>query len=234
MYQSRTSTDGERFFVGGWDNMFRCIHAESGNELWAKRLGRSARSDVFSAFAPAIVTPATGDGKVFISTNDGVLHALKISDGEELWRVDWKRMGYSSPLHVNGKVFAALSDEGKVFCVDADPKIQPATTQPTTGPSSAPIPVNIAELTWQGETGSVIYDSSFAYGAGQVYIGSVAGIVSAFDAATGQRVWQYRMGSGHLLGSPVADEERVYMGSMSGKVIALPAKPPAPAAASAK
>ncbi len=226
MYQARTGTDGERFFVGGWDNMFRCIDAASGNELWAKRLGKSARSDVFSAYAPAITTPAVGNGRVYISTNDGVLHALNISDGSEVWRVDWKRMGYSSPLHVDGKVFAALSDEGKVFRVNANPQTSAATTLPTTGPSKDPVPVNLAELAWQAETGSVIYDSSFAYGGGgYVYIGSVSGVLSAFDAGTGRRVWQYRLGTGHLLGSPVADDERVYMGSMSGKVVALPAKP---------
>ena len=42
------------------------------------------------------------------------------------------------------------------------------------------------------------------------------------NAADGKLAWQYRMGPGHLLGSPAADAERVYMGSMSGKVIAMP------------
>jgi outer membrane protein assembly factor BamB len=29
MYQSKVATDGERFFVGGWDNRFRCIDARA-------------------------------------------------------------------------------------------------------------------------------------------------------------------------------------------------------------
>ena len=208
MFQSKTATDGERFFVGGWDNYFRCIDAKSGNEKWAIALGRKQRFPNFSAFAPAITAPAVGAGKVFVSTNDGILHALKVENGEEVWHVDWKKMGYSSPLFHEGRVYCALSDEGKVFCVDAD-----------TG-----------DFQWTSETGAVIYDSSFCYGGGHVFIGNVNGTLNALDAADGKIAWQYRMGPGHLLGSPAADAEKVYMGSMSGKVIAVAINgaPPAP------
>ena len=207
MFQSKTATDGEHFFVGGWDNYFRCIDAKSGDELWSKALGRKQRFDNFSAFAPAITSPAVGNGKVFVSTNDGILHALKIENGDEVWNVDWKKMGYSSPLFHDGRVYGALSDEGKVFCVDAD-----------TG-----------DFKWTAETGAVIYDSSFCFGGdkaggGNVFIGNVNGTLNSINAADGKIEWQYRMGPGHLLGSPAADAEKVYMGSMSGKVIAMPIK----------
>ena len=209
---TKTATDGERFFVGGWDNYFRCIEAKSGNELWAIPLGRKQRFANFSAFAPAITAPAVGNGKVFVSTNDGILHALKIENGEEVWQVDWKKMGYSSPLFHEGRVYAALSDEGKVFCVNAD-----------TG-----------DFVWTTETGAVIYDSSFCFGGGNVFIGNVNGTLNAINAADGKLAWQYRMGPGHLLGSPAADAERVYMGSMSGKVIAMPIKSAQPAGTAAR
>ncbi|HWP39341.1 MAG TPA: PQQ-binding-like beta-propeller repeat protein, partial [Tepidisphaeraceae bacterium] len=200
MYQSKTGTDGQRFFVGGWDNRFRCIDATSGQELWALKLGKSARSDVFSAYAPAIASPAVGDGKVFVSTNDGILHAIQVSSGEELWRIDWAKMGYSSPLYDRGRVYCALGDEGKVFCADA------ATGQ----------------ILWQNDAGSVIYDSSFCLGGGNVFIATVSGVVCAFDAQSGARRWQYRLAPGHVLASPVADDQRVYIGSMNGNVTALP------------
>jgi hypothetical protein len=212
MFQSKTATDGERFFVGGWDNYFRCIEAKSGDELWAIPLGRKQRFDNFSAFAPAITAPAVGNDKVFVSTNDGILHALNIKDGSEAWHVDWKKMGYSSPLFHEGRVYCALSDEGKVFCVDA----------------------NTGEFKWTTETGAVIYDSSFCFGGGSVFIGNVNGTLNAINAADGKLAWQYRMGPGHLLGSPAADAERVYMGSMSGKVIAMPIRATQAAAAAAR
>src|SRR5688500_9249062 len=98
MFESETATDGEHLFVRRWYHFFRCIDAKSGNDVWAIPLGRKQRFENFSAFAPAITAPAVGNGKVFVSTNDGILHALNITDGGEVWHVDWKRMGYSSPL----------------------------------------------------------------------------------------------------------------------------------------
>ncbi len=200
MFQSKTATDGQRFFVGGWDNFFRCIDAKSGQEIWSKELGRKQNYKNFSAFSPAITSPAVGDGKVFVSTNDGILHGLKIENGDEVWRVDWKKMGYSSPLYRDGRVYAALSDEGKAFCVDA----------------------NTGEFKWTAETGAVIYDSSFCFGGGNVFIANVNGTINSINADSGKIEWQYRMPPGHLLGSPVADDDRVYMGSMNGLMIALP------------
>ncbi len=202
MYQSKPATDGTHFFVGGWDNRFRCIDARTGRETWALKLGKAAKSDSFSAFAPAITSPAFGSGKVFVSTNDGILHALNIDEGTEIWRVDWKNMGYSSPLYRDGRVYCALSDKGKVFCVNAD-----------TG-----------EFSWQADTGSEIYDSSFCYGGGNVFIGNVNGTLNAIRANDGKVQWQYRLGPGHVLASPAADEKFVYISSMSGKVTALPVR----------
>jgi outer membrane protein assembly factor BamB len=202
MYQSKPATDGPTFFVGGWDNVFRAIDAISGEELWKVELGKKQKP-VFSAFAPAITAPAVGDGLVFVSTNDGILHALSTKDGTEAWKFDQKKMGYSSPLYHEGRVYFALSDEGKTFCCDA----------------------KTGELKWTCDTGSVIYDSSFTFGGGHVFIGNVNGVVNAIDAETGKLSWQYRMAPGHLLGSPVADDSHVFMGSMSGEVIALPITP---------
>jgi outer membrane protein assembly factor BamB len=117
-------------------------------------------------------------------------------------------MGYSSPCYHDGRVYGALSDEGKVFCVDA-----------ATG-----------EFKWKADTGSAIYDSSFCWGGGHVFIGCVNGTLNNLDAQNGKIEWQYRLGPGHLLGSPTADDEKVYMGSMSGKVVALPIRANQPTA----
>jgi outer membrane protein assembly factor BamB/3',5'-cyclic AMP phosphodiesterase CpdA len=206
MYQSKTATDGVTFFVGGWDNTFRAIDAATGKENWKLELGKKQKP-LFSAFSPAITAPAVGDGHVYVSTNDGILHALQVADGKETWKFDQKKMGYSSPLLHEDRVYVALSDEGKTFCLDA----------------------KSGELKWTCDTGSVVYDSSFAFGGGgaqdgHVFIGNVNGTVNAIHADSGKRAWQYRMAPGHLLGSPVADDQTVYMGSMSGEVIALPIK----------
>jgi outer membrane protein assembly factor BamB len=205
LFQSKAATDGRQFFVGGWDNYFRCIDAATGREEWKVFLGREQRMlPQFSAFAPAIASPAVASdlGLVFVSTNDGILHALRTSDGSSAWTIDRKKMGYSSPLYRDGVVYGCLSDESRVFAVDA-----------TTG-----------AMRWETETGRVVYDSSFAWVDGQVVIGAVDGTVLAFDAETGAARWQYRLDHGHLLASPAADDSYVYIASMLGRVVAIPAR----------
>ena len=78
------------------------------------------------------------------------------------------------------------------------------------------------KLDWTCGTGSEIYDSSFAWGGGNVFIGCVNGVFSAIDAKAGKLEWQYRLGPGHVLDSPATDDKSVYISSMSGKVTALP------------
>ena len=85
---------------------------------------------------------------------------------------------------------------------------------------------NSGEMALSGrscDTGSVIYDSSFAFAGGNVFIGCVSGQFNAIDAATGKIVWKYRLAPGHLLASPATDEKNVYIGTMSGQIVALPA-----------
>ncbi|MCY2953309.1 MAG: PQQ-binding-like beta-propeller repeat protein [Planctomycetota bacterium] len=198
MVQSTVATDAERFFVGGWDNTLRCLDASTGRQLWAKKFGRSMY------YSPAIASPAVGGGKVFVTSNDGVLHAVNIASGEVAWEFDGKRVGYSGPLYHEGRIYLAIGDGGRVYCFEAES----------------------GQTVWESSAGSVIYDSSFAFGGGNVFIGAVNGTVSAFAAKNGVLQWQYSLGPGHLLASPAADERRVYIGSMNGRVTALPVAAP--------
>ena len=202
MFQSKTATDGEHFFVGGWDNHFRCINATSGNVAWDLQLGRKQALPGFSAFAPSITNPCVGDGRVFVSTNDGIFHSINIADGTEAWKIDRKNMGYSSPCFHDGKVFFALSDKGDTYFANA-----------STG-----------DLLWQRNVGGVIYDGGFCFGGGNVFVGCVDGVFNAINATTGEIAWKYSLGPGHLLATGDSDDEHVYIGSMNGKVFALPTR----------
>ncbi|MDB5322041.1 MAG: WD40-like repeat [Phycisphaerales bacterium] len=202
MYQSNTATDGERFFVGGWDNTFRAIDAATGKVAWERRIGKDKNGKIQFYYSPAISSPAVGEGKVFVTTNDGVLHAFDTVSGEVAWEFDGKRVGYSSPLFHEGKVYCAIGDERKVFCWDAKDGTK----------------------IWESKVIGVIYDSSFVFAGGRVFIGSVDGAFNAIEADTGKVAWRYRLGMGHVFASPAADGERVYIGSLSGRVTALPVK----------
>jgi outer membrane protein assembly factor BamB len=202
MYQSNTATDGQRFFVGGWDNTFRAIDAATGKIAWEKRIGYDKNGRISFYYSPAISSPAVGDGKVFVTTNDGVLHAFDAATGNVAWEFDGKKVGYSSPCYHDGKVYCAIGDQGHVFCWNA-----------TDG-----------KKLWQSQVLGVIYDSSFTFAAGRVFIGTVEGTFNAIEADTGKVIWSYRLGPGHVFASPAADEQRVYIASLGGRVTALPVK----------
>jgi outer membrane protein assembly factor BamB/3',5'-cyclic AMP phosphodiesterase CpdA len=204
MYQSQSATDGERFFVGGWDNQFRCLDARTGAELWRQPFGKHRESGKYLFyFAPAIGSPTVGGNAVFITSNDGMLHALDPATGNLLWEVDGPSLGYSGPFYANGRIYnASLTDTGRVFCFDAKD----------------------GKKAWETPTGSVIYDSSCVLAGGKVFVGCVNSLFSCLDAGAGKLLWQYRLPPGHLLASPAADADRVYIGSLSGDVFAFPVK----------
>ncbi|MES2459569.1 MAG: PQQ-binding-like beta-propeller repeat protein, partial [Armatimonadota bacterium] len=178
LYQSAAITDGTRFYLGGWDNKFRCLDAKTGTPIWTNTFGRSFY------YAPAIGSPTLGDGKVFVTSNDGLLHAMDAVSGKVLWETEAMSLGYSGPLFQNGKIYnASLTGTGLVRAFDAE-----------TGAKQ-----------WETPTGSVIYDSSCAAVNGTVFVGSVNGIFSAIRQSDGALLWQYRLGPGHLLASPVTD-----------------------------
>jgi outer membrane protein assembly factor BamB len=198
LYQSRPATDGKRFFVGGWDNFVRCLDAATGKEIWKTRLGR------LFYFAPAIGDPSLNSehSLLYISSNDGALHALDAQTGATRWSVPGPSLGYSGPLFLDGSVYnASLTDTGRVFAFDA------VTGAPR----------------WEATTGSVIYDSSCCAAGDDICVGSVDGTFSRIRPGDGEIVYQYHLAPGHLLASPAADAGRVYIGTLSGDVTAFAA-----------
>lgn len=199
LFQSKAATDGARFYVGGWDNFFRALDVKTGREVWKNKFGSSFY------FAPAIASPTVGGGRVYVSSNDGLLHAMDATTGKIVWETPALKLGYSSPLFANGRIYnASLTEDattgaGIVYCFDA-----------VTG-----------ETLWSEPTGSVIYDSSCALGNGNVYVASVDGTFSALTASDGFIAWQVRLAPGHVFSSPATDAERVYIGSMNGTVSAF-------------
>ncbi|MBC8139611.1 MAG: PQQ-binding-like beta-propeller repeat protein, partial [Fibrella sp.] len=189
LYQSAAITDGTRFYLGGWDNQFRCFDAQTGTPVWANKFGRSFY------YSPAIGSPTLGDGKVYVTSNDGLLHAMDAETGKILWETRPASLGYSGPLLENGTIYnASLTGLGFVYAFDA-----------ATGKQK-----------WVSPTGSVIYDSSCAAANGTVFVGSVSGVFSALRQSDGGLLWQYQLGPGHLLASPVTDDARVYIANMDG------------------
>ena len=78
-----------------------------------------------------------------------------------------------------------------------------------------------SHVAWRVPTGGP-YVSSLIHYQGVIYMSGENGILSAVDAATGQRLWQERVG-GVFTASPIAGDDKVYFVSETGETVVLKA-----------
>lgn len=81
--------------------------------------------------------------------------------------------------------------------------------------------ITASHVAWRVPTGGP-YVSSLIHYQGVIYMSGENGILSAVDAATGQRLWQERVG-GVFTASPIAGDGKVYFVSETGETIVLKA-----------
>jgi len=207
-FQSRVATAGNRFILGGWDNTLYCVDADTGTAAWRVQMGRTngGRGNLSFYYSPAIASPAVAQGCVYVCTNDGVLHALNLSDGSERWiaraPAGGDTLGYSSPLAGGGRVYVGgLGEKGQGDCYAFD--------------------AASGELIWRCSTGADNYDSSPAMVGRLIAIGSVQGRVTWIEPRTGAIVCAFQTRPGYSFSSPVGDGARTFIGSMNGSVTAV-------------
>jgi outer membrane protein assembly factor BamB len=78
-----------------------------------------------------------------------------------------------------------------------------------------------SHVAWRVPTGAP-YVSSLVLYDGLLYMGGENGVVSAIDAANGQRLWQERIG-GVFTASPIAGDGKIYFVGESGETVVLKA-----------
>ena len=84
--------------------------------------------------------------------------------------------------------------------------------------------LNASKLAWRADRGSPYTGTPLAYD-GIVYVCTDNGILSAYDAKTGARIYQNRVGPGAngFSASPVAAGGRIYLASEDGAVFVVQA-----------
>ena len=198
--QSRIVPVRGMFIAGCWDNHVYALDARTGALRWKQKFGRSFY------YAPAIGSPATDGVRVVVPSNDGVLHAMRVNNGEVLWELSsasGNSFGYPSPLLKNGVVYCgALGNRGLVYAVD----------------------IRTGQTRWVAETGRVMYDSGCALAQGAIFTASVDGVVYWIEESSGRILQSYQLAEGHVFCVPDTDGERFVIGSLNGMVYAFPAR----------
>ncbi|MCB0878164.1 MAG: PQQ-like beta-propeller repeat protein [Thermoleophilia bacterium] len=161
--------------------------------LWRRRTAKTYDS-----------TPAINGRRMFVgSYAPGDVQALERMTGRRLWRLRTGGHVESSPVVVDGLVYAASSDR-RVYAIDEE-----------TG-----------KVRWAFRTGAEIKDSPSVAG-GRVYVGNYAAEVFALDARTGKVRW--RRGLGGVRGDRIYSSIAVagntaYFATVRGDVYALDAR----------
>jgi len=157
-------------------------------QLWATAVDGAVYSDLIAA-----------SGLVYVTTENGTLHVLDTSNGNEQWKnSSFAAFGASSPALGNGRVYVAADE---VHGFDA------ASSETSLWTSSG----------FGGTAGSnPVYDS------GSVYVGSDDGNLYKLDAADGTEIWTYSAGN-RIASTPAVNSagDRIAFASMGGTLYVL-------------
>jgi outer membrane protein assembly factor BamB len=240
VYSTPSFSNG-KVYVGSYDGYAYCLSATNGAQVWKQFIGNAY---YFSS-------PAVDNGVVYIgsradSPGQAILFALNADTGAEMWRfASGDEYFLSSPSVANNTVFFGaenLFPFPSIYSLNASTgAIVWSYVTKTRVMASPTISLGIAYVggdnskfyALNSTTGEEIWISSEplpdpAYGYQSaasiceniVYV-SASGIIRAFNASTGNIIWEHSIAIEHTLASPTVADGIVYVGSGYGTIYAL-------------
>ena len=193
-------------YVAAWD-------LSTGKQLW-----KTARADEISTWGtPAIARAA--DGHEELVTNGTKVRGYDPETGKLLWT-----LGPNSEITVGSPVVG----NGLVFVTGGYPPVRPiyAIKPGASGDISLPTGQEANRgVAWSNLTEGTYIPTPLVYD-GYLFTLNNNGIVTAYDAQTGQRAFRGRVGGGGAFSaSPVGADGRLYIASEDGEVYVLSATP---------
>jgi outer membrane protein assembly factor BamB len=187
--------------------------AASGRELW-----RTARADVPTWSTPTVLTIG---GRTQVVVN-GWKHigGYDLDRGTELWRMTGGGdIPVPTPVAGHGLVFLtnAHGDSAPILAVRPSARGDVSLKEGET---------SNAHVAWSQPRDGGYMQTPLVYG-DQLYVCRDNGVLSVFEAATGKRLYQERLGDGRtgFTASAVAADGKVYYTSEDGEVFVLKAGP---------
>jgi outer membrane protein assembly factor BamB len=193
--------DGKIFVTSGF-GVLHCIDARSGREIWNKDLGM-----------PIVNAPVVNGGRIYVSTHDNHFYAMAEVDGRTLWDhqgiAESQGMLASTSAAVAGETVIAPYTSGEVFALRAqNGQVGWSDVLSRSGHVTA-----LSQL--DDIAGRPVIDR------GVVYAISQSGVMAAFSANTGERLWTRDVGG---IQTPWAAGDFVYVLDNSDRVICLTRK----------
>jgi outer membrane protein assembly factor BamB len=190
--------NGRIYITTGFSDVV-ALDAESGKEIWRRRVSGPSRS-----------APTVSDGRVFVTTVESRTHALAADDGRQLWTHDGTSgisgiLGGASPAVAEGIVVVAYSS-GEIFGLRADSGRQVWS-------EFLPLPSRTSQVSDLADirASPVIYQ-------GTVFAISNAGRMAALNLRTGARQWEQRIGS---IQPPWVDGDNLFLVTSDAEIACL-------------
>ncbi|HEX9760645.1 MAG TPA: PQQ-binding-like beta-propeller repeat protein [Candidatus Acidoferrales bacterium] len=192
------------------NSFIAAFRLRDGSEVW-----RTSREELPSWGTPTVVE---GPRPEIITNATNFIRSYDPATGKELWR-----------LGRNSEVTATtpFASKGLVYVVGGYPPIRPiyairpggsGDLSPKDGQTSHDF------LAWSKREGGSYMPTPLAYG-DHLYIVQNNGVLSVYDAASGERIYQQRVGDkpGAYSASPVAADGKIYFTSEDGEIFVIKA-----------
>lgn len=133
--------------------------------------------------APAWASPVTRDGVIYVGTIDGKFHAIRATDGSELWTWTGENPLYGEALASDDSLFFVDERSDLVSLARVDGTLRWRLALHDEKTAGGPAPKN---ETFNHRTATPVIDTK-----GILYIGSTDGGVYAVRAKTGKKLWRH-------------------------------------------
>ena len=189
------------------DNAFVAARRLSdGTEIW-----RTSRKDICERSWGTPRIHKTGDRTQVVVNGWPKIMSYDLDNGKEIWRLDGGGDNpVPTPFEAHGMLFITNAHGGPspIFAI-----------APT---ASGDLSTDSGQgINWKIHKGGSYMSTPVVYG-NQIYVGSTRGIVGSFDASTGERKFQGRLGSkAGVIASLVAGDGKIYCASENGTVYVL-------------
>jgi outer membrane protein assembly factor BamB len=206
--------DGDRVIVSGitfaWGQLaggahrFISVDKTTGQVLWVSSPEGRPTDTIY---ANPFVADVNGTRTFFSGGSDGAILALKISTGEKIW--SWlvsKRGLNTAALMVGPDVIVSHSEENIISNEMGMLAAVPADTRGELADKDA---------RWLVRNVQAGYASPVSDGE-RIYVPDNGGILLAFEAKTGKRLWEQNLGTIQK-SSPVLADGKLYVGTENGK-----------------
>ena len=158
-------------------DMFRCLDAETGRQLW--KLQYPALGELDYGNAPR-ATPLVHGDVVYLLGAFGHLHCVRLVDGEVVWKTNLPAQFKARPL-TWGMCQSPLIVDGKLIVYPGGPAAALAALDPETGK---------AVWTSPGRAGAYASFIVGTFGGRRQLVGYDKVSLGGWDVATGRRLWQ--------------------------------------------